>query len=100
MERAAQIRIGLEDPDRQLLLVSGDTLWHYDIDLETATRRNTGDDSSFAPLELLGGDPATLRERFATEVKINHSAKKGKIELTYYGNDDLQRVLDLLGIQL
>ena len=42
----------------------------------------------------------SLRDRFATEVKINHSPKKGKIELTYYGNDDLQRILDLLGIQL
>jgi len=43
---------------------------------------------------------ATLRERFATEVKLMHKPKKGKIELTYYGNDDLQRILDLLGIQL
>ncbi|MCP5535990.1 MAG: ParB/RepB/Spo0J family partition protein [Akkermansiaceae bacterium] len=43
---------------------------------------------------------SSLRERFATEVKVNHSPKKGKIELTYYGNDDLQRILDLLGIQL
>jgi len=42
----------------------------------------------------------TLRERFATEVKVYHKPKKGKIELTYYGNDDLQRLLDLLGIQL
>ncbi|NWK54782.1 ParB/RepB/Spo0J family partition protein [Verrucomicrobiaceae bacterium N1E253] len=42
----------------------------------------------------------TLRERFATDVKMVHNSKKGKIELTYYGNDDLQRLLDLLGIQL
>lgn len=42
----------------------------------------------------------SLRDRFATEVKMNHGSKKGKIELTYYGNDDLQRILDLLGIQL
>ena len=42
----------------------------------------------------------SLRERFATDVKISHSSKKGKIELIYYGNEDLQRVLDLLGIQL
>ena len=41
-----------------------------------------------------------LRERFATEVKMKHRPKKGKIELTYYGNDDLQRILDLLGIEL
>ena len=43
---------------------------------------------------------STLRERFSTEVKVMHKPKKGKIELTYYGNDDLQRILDLLGIQL
>ncbi len=43
---------------------------------------------------------STLRERFATEVKVMHKPKKVKIELTYYGNDDLQRLLDLLGIQL
>ncbi|MEJ6570764.1 MAG: ParB/RepB/Spo0J family partition protein [Akkermansiaceae bacterium] len=43
---------------------------------------------------------SSLRTRFATEVKVNHTPKKGKIELTYYGNDDLQRILDLLGIQL
>lgn len=43
---------------------------------------------------------STLRERFATEVKVTHKPKKGKIELVYYGNDDLQRLLDLLGIQL
>lgn len=43
---------------------------------------------------------SSLRERFATDVQVAHSAKKGKIVLTYYGNEDLQRVLDLLGIQL
>lgn len=39
-----------------------------------------------------------LRDRFATHVVIHHSAKKGKIEIEYYGNDDLQRLLDLFGI--
>ena len=43
---------------------------------------------------------STLRERFATKVKLSHTAKKGKIELSYYGNDDLQRILDLLGVEL
>jgi ParB family chromosome partitioning protein len=38
-----------------------------------------------------------LRDLFATHVSIQHSAKKGKIELEYYGNDDLQRILELLG---
>jgi ParB family chromosome partitioning protein len=39
-----------------------------------------------------------LREYLATHVSIQHSAKKGKIEIEYYGNDDLQRLLDLIGM--
>jgi ParB family chromosome partitioning protein len=39
-----------------------------------------------------------LRERFATGVKIHHAEKKGRIEIQYYGNDDLERILSLLGI--
>ncbi len=39
-----------------------------------------------------------LREAFATHVTIQHSAKKGRIEIEYYGDDDLQRILDLLGL--
>lgn len=41
-----------------------------------------------------------LRDHFATHVTVNHSAKKGKIELEYYGNDDLDRILNLLGLTL
>ncbi|MFD2256678.1 ParB/RepB/Spo0J family partition protein [Luteolibacter algae] len=37
-----------------------------------------------------------LQEHLATHVAINHSTKKGKIEIEYYGNDDLQRILELL----
>jgi ParB family transcriptional regulator, chromosome partitioning protein len=40
-----------------------------------------------------------LRDRFATHVSIHHGAKKGRIELEYYGDDDLQRLLDLLGVE-
>jgi ParB family chromosome partitioning protein len=39
-----------------------------------------------------------LREKFQTQVTIQHSEKRGKIELEYYGNDDLGRLLELLGI--
>ncbi len=37
-----------------------------------------------------------LQEHLATHVAINHSLKKGKIEIEYYGNDDLDRILELL----
>ena len=39
-----------------------------------------------------------LREHFATHVSIQHSSKKGKIEIEYYGDDDLQRLIELLGL--
>ncbi len=39
-----------------------------------------------------------LRGRFSTNVNITHGEKKGKIEIEYYGNDDLSRVLELLGV--
>lgn len=41
-----------------------------------------------------------LRQKFSTHVSIVHSAKKGRIELEYYGNDDLDRLLELLGVTL
>lgn len=41
-----------------------------------------------------------LRNQFSTHVQIQHGEKKGKIELEYYGNDDLGRLLALLGVHL
>lgn len=41
-----------------------------------------------------------LIDRFATHVVLHHSPKKGRIELEYYGNDDLGRLLDLLGVTI
>jgi len=41
-----------------------------------------------------------LRERFQTTVTIHQSNDKGKIELKYYSNEDLNRLLDLLQLQL
>lgn len=41
---------------------------------------------------------ANLRHKLATSVNVHHGEKKGKIEIEYYGNDDLGRLLDLLGV--
>jgi len=39
-----------------------------------------------------------LRHRLATHVAIHHTEKKGAIEIEYYGNEDLERILELLGV--
>lgn len=41
-----------------------------------------------------------LREHLATHVMIHHGAKKGRIEIEYYGEDDLQRLLEVIGVGL
>ncbi len=41
-----------------------------------------------------------LRDHFSTFAKISDNGKKGKIELEYYGNEDLQRILEKLGLDL
>lgn len=37
-----------------------------------------------------------LRDRLGTAVKINRGKQKGKIEIEFYSNDDLQRILETL----
>jgi ParB family transcriptional regulator, chromosome partitioning protein len=39
-----------------------------------------------------------LRGRYATNVAIQHTDKRGKIEIEYYGNEDLGRILELMGV--
>ena len=39
-----------------------------------------------------------IEKHFNTNVSIKHGKKKGKLILEYFGNEDLDRLLDLLGI--
>jgi ParB family chromosome partitioning protein len=39
-----------------------------------------------------------LRSKLATQVTITPGAKKGRIEIEYYGDEDLTRILDILGV--
>ena len=39
-----------------------------------------------------------LQEHLATHVTIHHTNKRGRIEIEYYGTDDLQRIVTALGL--
>jgi chaperone LolA len=65
--RPGFFRWEIEDPDQQMIVVSGTQLWHYDIDLAAATRRDTSQSNEFTPLELLAGDSDELHERFEAQ---------------------------------
>jgi ParB family chromosome partitioning protein len=40
-----------------------------------------------------------LQHRLATRVVVHHGKKRGSITIEYYGNDDLQRILNSIGIE-
>jgi ParB family chromosome partitioning protein len=61
--------------------------------------RRNGREKRVLPLHLLSLEKR-LRARFATHVTLAPGAKKGRVEIEYYGDDDLQRILDLLGVTL
>jgi ParB family transcriptional regulator, chromosome partitioning protein len=53
-----------------------------------------------------GGDPhvadleAKLREVFATKVQLNYALGKGSVEITFYSDAELERILQLLGVSV
>lgn len=63
---------------------------------KTRTRRNSGGGAGL-PAHLADIE-SRLREKFSTQVNLVHSGKKGRIEIEYYGDEDLDRILDFLGM--
>ena len=57
----------IRSPDEQLLLATGNTLLHYDAELETATRRVFGAAEARGPLAILSGDGADLSTQYQIE---------------------------------
>jgi ParB family transcriptional regulator, chromosome partitioning protein len=59
-------------------------------------RRGVGTNASSASLDDL---QERLQQHLGTRVTIHHGEKRGRIEIEYYGNDDLQRVVAALGLE-
>ena len=60
------------------------------------TRRSAGDSS--APATAVEDLQNRLQQHLATHVAIHHGEKRGRIEIEYYGADDLQRIVTALGL--
>ncbi len=56
-------------PDSQLIIADPDSLWHYDRDLDTVTRRPVAGREEMSPLQVLGGNEDVLRERFEVSLE-------------------------------
>ena len=57
----------IRSPDNQLVVANAEYLWHYDIDLQTATRRPVVGNVEASPLQVLGGDESALRDQYSVE---------------------------------
>jgi ParB family chromosome partitioning protein len=58
-------------------------------------REGAANAATSATIEDLQG---RLQQHLGTRVTLHHGEKRGRIEIEYYGNDDLQRVLGAIGL--
>lgn len=105
----AKVLLGVENSDQRLLLarrVLEKSLSVRETERLVSSLRNlsaaspqaarphspTADTAAVADLEK------RLTSRLATKVQLRHTPKKGRLIIEYYGNEDLQRLLEVLGL--
>ncbi len=68
--------------------------WRANSGRHGAARRVVSPDATSATVADLQN---RLQQHLGTRVIFHHGEKRGRIEIEYYGNDDLQRVLNAIG---
>src|SRR5947207_8645189 len=104
----AKVLLALKSPEEQLL--AAETVLRRNATVRATERlvarqlgigktrrkeRAAGPAASSAAIEDLQN---RLQQHLGTHVTIHHGEKRGKIEIEYYGNDDLQRVVNAVGL--
>jgi ParB family chromosome partitioning protein len=101
----AKVLLGLKAHDEQLAVA--ETILRRSSPVRDAERmvaRQLGTSKRkkrFAPVPsnaALDDLQNRLQQHLGTRVTLHHGEKRGRIEIEYYGNDDLQRVLNALGL--
>ncbi|MFT5634485.1 MAG: ParB family chromosome partitioning protein [Rubritalea sp.] len=67
---------------------------------KTTSKTTNQSGASAEEIALIQKIQEQLQSDFSTRVNVHHHSKKGRIEIEYYGNKDLNRILDLLGVTL
>lgn len=93
----------IQSPDRQLIVANAEYLWHYDMDLETATRRPVAGNIEASPLQVLAGDESALRRDYTVEQTAADSftltplgAEQGFRRLGVTFDGDIIRHMDII----
>src|SRR6058998_233954 len=107
----AKVLLALKTPEEQLL--AAETVLRRNATVRSTERliaRLLGVGRSRRKSRRAGSEPGIvptavedlqnrLQEHLATHVTIHHGDKRGRIEIEYYGNDDLQRLVTVLGLR-
>ena len=103
----AKVLLGLEGEDSRLLLARQAIERGWSVrELERQLERlKAGEGKSptkraGAPAEQTAIEDLQkqLSSAFSTPVTLKHSARKGRIIIEYFGNDDLQRIIEKMGL--
>src|SRR5438046_9801975 len=104
----AKVLLALKAPEEQLL--AGETVLRRNATVRSTERlgarqlglgrsrrrqRAAGQTITSSAIEDLQN---LLQQHLATHVTVHHGEKRGRIEIDYYGNDDLQRIVSALGL--
>ena len=103
----AKVLLGLKAPDEQLAVAetilrrSGtvrDAERLVARQLGTSRRRKRAAVNPSLASASIDDLQNRLQQHLGTRVALHHGEKRGRIEIEYYGNDDLQRVLNAIGL--
>ena len=104
----AKVLLGLKIPEEQLLVAQ--TVLRRSATVRATERlvaRQLGSTKSRRKRRAVEGIATSaaiedlqerLQQHLGTRVSIHHGDKRGRIEIEYYGNDDLERVVTALGL--
>jgi ParB family chromosome partitioning protein len=104
----AKVLLALKSPEEQLLVaeiilrrkstVRGtERLVARQLGIARPRRKIRGSNQNGSSA-VIGDLEERLQQHLGTHVKIQHGEKSGRIEIDYYGNEDLDRILTLLGL--
>jgi ParB family chromosome partitioning protein len=104
----AKVLLALKSPEEQLLVAeivlkrkssvrATERLVARQLGIGRSRRKTRGGNGS-ASGAVINDLQERLQQHLGTHVRIQHSDKGGRIEIDYYGNEDLERILALLGL--
>ncbi|MBR4596884.1 MAG: ParB/RepB/Spo0J family partition protein [Opitutales bacterium] len=106
----AKVLLSLDDKSQQTLLARKIIDGHLNVRMaEESVKRikNERDRSTQGTSRSAKAQSAVVRdiqnkiaERLNAAVELRHTPKRGKIIIEYFGNDDLQRILEILGVEI